>query len=155
MTEKQLILVVCLSRAGEATLKHPLMVRLEQQVSNLDKFIRTPKIDEEKLLDVRVVDREEAAAEIQFDHASKLQWPDHLSPTSIATPKEIAERLKEYDAVYKELVDAIKPIMVSKYLAASVFVIPAFSANAAIIFVLFILCNSIKFMMQIYSFSVK
>ena len=106
MTEKQLILVVCLSRAGEATLKHPLMVRLEQQVSNLDKFIRTPKIDEEKLLDVRVVDREEAAAEIQFDHASKLQWPDHLSPTSITTPKEIAERLKEYDAVYKELVEA-------------------------------------------------
>lgn len=106
MTEKQLTLVVCLSRAGEATLKHPLMVRLEQQVSNLDKFIRTPKIDEEKLLDVRVVDREEAAAEIQFDHASKLQWPDHLSPTSITTPKEIAERLKEYDAVYKELVEA-------------------------------------------------
>ena len=159
MTEKQLILVVCLSRAGEATLKHPLMVRLEQQVSNLDKFIRTPKIDEEKFLDVKVVDREEAAAEIQFDHASKLQWPDHLSPTSIATlteypldflmermlnitaegkaqmadvktiqgnvahaviealfaprqgktyatPKEIAERLKEYDAVYNELVEA-------------------------------------------------
>ena len=159
MTEKQLILVVCLSRAGEATLKHPLMVRLEQQVSNLDKFIRTPKIDEKKLLDVKVVDREEAAAEIQFDHASKLQWPDHLSPTSIATlteypfdflmermlnitaegkaqmadvktiqgnvahaviealfaprqgktyatPKEIAERLKEYDAVYNELVEA-------------------------------------------------
>ena len=106
MTEKQLILVVCLSRAGEATLKHPLMVRLDQQVSNLDKFIRTPKIDEEKLLDVKVVDREEAAAEIQFDHASKLQWPDHLSPTSIATPKEIAERLKEYDAVYNELVEA-------------------------------------------------
>ena len=159
MTEKQLILVVCLSRAGEAILKHPLMVRLEQQVSNLDKFIRTPKIDEEKLLDVKIVDREEAAAEIQFDHASKLQWPDHLSPTSIATlteypfdflmermlnitaegkaqmadvktiqgnvahaviealfaprqgkayatPKEIAERLKEYDAVYNELVEA-------------------------------------------------
>lgn len=159
MTEKQLILVVCLSRAGEATLKHPLMVRLEQQVSNLDKFIRTPKIDEAKFLDVKVVDREEAAAEIQFDHASKLQWPDHLSPTSIATlteypldflmermlnitaegkaqmsdvktiqgnvahaviealfaprqgkayatPKEIAERLKEYDAVYNELVEA-------------------------------------------------
>lgn len=159
MTEKQLILVVCLSRGGEATLKHPLMVRLEQQVSNLDKFVRTPKIDEEKLLDVKVVDREEAAAEIQFDHASKLQWPDHLSPTSIATlteypldflmermlnitaegkaqmadvktiqgnvahaviealfaprqdktyatPKEIAERLKEYDAVYNELVEA-------------------------------------------------
>ncbi|HRM57098.1 MAG TPA: PD-(D/E)XK nuclease family protein, partial [Prevotella sp.] len=159
MTEKQLILVVCLSRAGEATLKHPLMVRLEQQVSNLDKFIRTPKIDEAKFLDVKVVDREEAAAEIKFDHASKLQWPDHLSPTSIATlteypldflmermlnitaegkaqmadvktiqgnvahaviealfaprqgktyatPKEIAERLKEYDAVYNELVEA-------------------------------------------------
>lgn len=159
MTEKQLVLVVCLSRAGEATLKHPLMVRLEQQVSNLDKFIRTPKIDEAKFLDVKVVDREEAAAEIKFDHASKLQWPDHLSPTSIATlteypldflmermlnitaegkaqmadvktiqgnvahaviealfaprqgktyatPKEIAERLKEYDAVYNELVEA-------------------------------------------------
>nr|WP_288696927.1 hypothetical protein [uncultured Prevotella sp.] len=38
MTEKQLILVVCLSRAGEATLKHPLMVRLEQQV--LHQFAR-------------------------------------------------------------------------------------------------------------------
>ena len=88
ITEKQLILIVCLSRTGEATLKRPLMVRLEQQISNLDKFIRTPKIDEQKFLDVKVVDREESAAEIQFDHASKLQWADHLSPTSIGTLTE-------------------------------------------------------------------
>ena len=85
MTEDQLILVVCKTRGGEATLKHPLIVRLEQQVENIEKFILTPKIDTGNMTQVEIVKNGGVTAELKFDHADKLKWPDHLSPTSIAT----------------------------------------------------------------------
>ena len=84
MTEDQLILVVCKSRGGETTLKHPLIVRLEQQVENIEKFILTPKIDSGDMTEVKIVENGGVAAELQFEYADKLRWPDHLSPTSIA-----------------------------------------------------------------------
>lgn len=85
MTEDQLILVVCKTRGGETTLKHPLIVRLEQQVENIEKFILTPKIDSGDMTEVKIVENGGVAAELQFEYADKLRWPDHLSPTSIAT----------------------------------------------------------------------
>lgn len=85
MTEEQLILVVCKTRGGEATLKHPLIVRLEQQVENIEKFILTPKIDAANMIEVEIVENGGVAAELKFNYADKLKWPDHLSPTSIAT----------------------------------------------------------------------
>ena len=84
MTEDQLILVVCKTRGGETTLKHPLIVRLEQQVENIEKFILTPKIDSGDMTEVKIVENGGVAAELQFEYADKLRWPDHLSPTSIA-----------------------------------------------------------------------
>lgn len=85
MTEEQLILVVCKTRGGEATLKHPLIVRLEQQVENIEKFILAPKIDVSDMTDVEIVENGGIAAELKFEYANKLKWPDHMSPTSIAT----------------------------------------------------------------------
>lgn len=85
MTEDQLILVVCKTRGGEATLKHPLIVRLEQQVENIEKFILTPKIDTGNMTQVEIVKNGGVTAELKFEYADKLKWPDHLSPTSIAT----------------------------------------------------------------------
>ncbi len=88
MTRDQLILVVCRTRGGEATLKHPLIVRLEQQVENIGDFIRTPSLDKDCRTEVTPVNNGGMPAEMQFDHADKLRWPDHLSPTSIGTLAE-------------------------------------------------------------------
>lgn len=85
MTEDRLILVVCKTRGGEKTLKHPLIVRLEQQVENMEKFILTPEIDTDNMTEVEIVENGGVAAELKFEYADKLKWPDHLSPTSIAT----------------------------------------------------------------------
>lgn len=85
MTKDQLILVVCKTRGGETTLKHPLIVRLEQQVENIEKFILTPKIDTGNMTEVKIVENGGVAAGLKFKYADKLKWPDHLSPTSIAT----------------------------------------------------------------------
>lgn len=85
MTEDQLILVVCKTRGGESTLKHPLIVRLEQQVENIERFILTPKIDVGNMTKVEIVENGDVAAELKFEYADKLKWSDHLSPTSIAT----------------------------------------------------------------------
>lgn len=83
--EKKLILVVCKHRAGEATQKHPLMVRLEQQVENLADVVVTPSLDVEVMEEVAPFTNASTDGEVHFEHADKLQWPSHLSPTSIDT----------------------------------------------------------------------
>lgn len=85
MTGGQLILVVRERVGGERPLKHPLMVRLEQQVENIHDFIRCPHIGAENRHEVERVAREKMEAELHFDHADKIKWPDHLSPTTIGT----------------------------------------------------------------------
>lgn len=85
MTGGQLILVVRERVGGERPLKHPLMVRLEQQVENIHDFIRCPHIGAESRHKVVRVEREMMDAELHFDHADKIKWPDHLSPTTIGT----------------------------------------------------------------------
>lgn len=85
MTSGQLILVVRERVGGEPPLKHPLMVRLEQQVENIYDFIRCPHISVENKHEVKRVEKEKMDAELHFDHAEKIKWPDHLSPTTIGT----------------------------------------------------------------------
>lgn len=85
MTGGQLILVIRERVGGELPLKHPLMVRLEQQVENIHDFIRYPRIGEEYRHEVEKVVKGKMEAELHFDHAEKIQWPDHLSPTAIDT----------------------------------------------------------------------
>ena len=88
MTSGQLVLVVRERIGGEQTLKHPLIVRLEQQVENIEDFVIRPGIGVEDRHEVETVKNGGVAAELHFGHADKIQWPDHLSPTSIGTLAE-------------------------------------------------------------------
>ena len=85
MTSGQLILVVRERMGGEQTLKHPLIVRLEQQIENIEDFVVRPSIGVEDRHEVKTVENGGVAAEFYFRHSDKIQWPDHLSPTSIGT----------------------------------------------------------------------
>lgn len=85
MTSGQLILVVRERVGGEPPLKHPLMVRLEQQVENIHDFIRCPYISVENRHEVKRVEKEKMDAELHFGHAEKIKWPDYMSPTTIDT----------------------------------------------------------------------
>lgn len=88
MTNGQLILVVRERVGGEPPLKHPLMVRMEQQVENIHDFIRCPHIGAENRHKVEKMGKDKMEAELHFDHADKIKWPDHLSPTIIGTMVE-------------------------------------------------------------------
>ena len=85
MTDEQLILVVTDYTAGEITPKHPVMVRLESQIDNLDDFIVAPNLLNEETENVRPVSNKNLKPQIDFDHADLLRWPVHLSPTAIST----------------------------------------------------------------------
>lgn len=89
MTQKQLILVVCERRGGEPTLKHPLIVRLEQMLGKqYDSIVRHPHLEKEEMRKVNMVSHDEHDDVIHFEHADKIQWPNHFSPTNIGTLAE-------------------------------------------------------------------
>ena len=73
MTCGQLILVVRERMGGEQTLKHPLIVRLEQQVENIEDFVVRPSIGIEDRHKVEIVENGGVAAELSFKHADKIQ----------------------------------------------------------------------------------
>lgn len=106
MTRGKLILVTRDRVGGETTLKHPLIVRLEQQIENIGDFVHTHSVGAEGRRKVELVDHTSVASgnsavvsvdgsvasgnvptdrELHFDHADKIKWPDHLSPTVIDT----------------------------------------------------------------------
>ena len=84
MTSEQLVLVVRERVAGEQSLKHPLMVMLENKIKNFDSFVETPKIDSKSKKEVSVIKREPVGAEMQVEK-NCINWPPHLSPTEITT----------------------------------------------------------------------
>lgn len=85
MTEEQLILVVTDYVGGEPVPKHPIMVRLESQVENLNDFITEPNLYQEETEKVKLVRNNNIQSLIPFDHADLLKWLQHLSPTTIST----------------------------------------------------------------------
>ncbi len=85
MTEEQLILVVTDYVGGEPAPKHPIMVRLESQVENLNEFVAEPNLYQEETEKVNLVRNNSIQSLIPFDHADLLKWPQHLSPTTIST----------------------------------------------------------------------
>lgn len=85
LTDRQLILVVRERIGGELVQKHPLIVRLEQQIANIDKFVQYPQVGIGDRHSVSQVTHAELPAELQFSNASQLKWPDHLSPTPVET----------------------------------------------------------------------
>ena len=69
MTCGQLILVVRERMGGEQTLKHPLIVRLEQQVENIEDFVVRPSIGIEDRHEVEIVENGGVAAEpVSYTH---------------------------------------------------------------------------------------
>lgn len=116
MTKKQLILVVRDRVADEPSLKHPLMVRLEQQIENIDAITRYPQIGKKSRRKVNGFDNAGISAELEFDFADKLRWSDHLSPTSIGTLVEhpfdyLMENLLDITADGKAKMDNVKTTM--------------------------------------------
>ena len=85
MTEEQMILVVTDYVGGEPAPKHPIMVRLESQVENLNDFILEPNLYHEETEKVNLVRNNNILSLIPFEHADLLKWPEHLSPTTIST----------------------------------------------------------------------
>jgi len=85
MTDEQLILVITDYTAGEPSPKHPIMVRLETQIENIGDFVVTPHLLDESMKDVVMVANQNAKPLIPFQHADKLKWPEHMSPTVIST----------------------------------------------------------------------
>ena len=97
LTDDQLILVVTDYTDGEPTPKHPIMVRLESQVENLSDFVEKPHLLGESTVDVKTVSNSITQPQLAFDHADLLQWPDHVSPTTISTLVEYPfDYLMEY-----------------------------------------------------------
>ncbi len=84
-TNYMLTLTRCETRGGEPTQKHPLMVRIENQVSNWDKFVRRPNLHDQQWEKVELTCNETGQAEIVFNNTDKVKWPDHLSATAIET----------------------------------------------------------------------
>lgn len=92
------------------------MVRLEQQIKNINKFVKTPTLDAELMSRVERVDNGVATGELQFDHAELIKWPDHLSPTSIGTLAEypvdyMMERLLDITAAGQAKMSEVKTTM--------------------------------------------
>ena len=85
MTDGRLILIVRERMDGEPTLKHPLIIRMEQQITNIDCFVCRPSIGVEDRAEVNPIDFGGLAPEMEFNYADKIQWPDHISPTTIDT----------------------------------------------------------------------
>ena len=85
MTREQMILVVTDYTGGEPSPKHPVLVRLESQIENLDKITISPNLLNEECENISIVTNNNTKPLISFDHADLLKWPNHLSPTTIST----------------------------------------------------------------------
>ena len=84
MTSGHLSLVV-VERDGSAVLpKHPLMILLEQSISNLDVVIEEPQIADQRYNERKPVDNSlHDATYLEIKNTDKLKWRDHESATSL------------------------------------------------------------------------
>ena len=83
-TSRQLALVV-VERDGSTVLpKHPLMILLEQSVSNLDMVIEEPEIADERYHERDIVDNSlHDATYLEITNTDNLRWREHESATSL------------------------------------------------------------------------
>jgi len=84
MTSGRLSLVV-VERDGSTVLpKHPLMILLEQSISNLDIVIEEPLIADQRYNERKPVDNSlHDAIYLEIKNTDKLKWRDHESATSL------------------------------------------------------------------------
>lgn len=85
MTGQQLILVTTTLTGGELTPVHPALVRIKEQVKNWEAFVKTPNLLDEKMEAVIPVENSLDGNMLTFNHADRIKWPDHLSPTILST----------------------------------------------------------------------
>ena len=84
MTSGHLSLVV-VERDGSTLLpKHPLMILLEQSISNLEIVIEEPQIADQRYSERKPVDNSlHDATYLEIKNTDKLRWRDHESATSL------------------------------------------------------------------------
>ena len=79
-TTDRLTIVLCNYRGGEKVALPPILVRLKKQVKNYDHFVNH-KLCVPKTIDVEQTDNRVSYAELSFEYADRIEWPDHTSPT--------------------------------------------------------------------------
>lgn len=80
---KQLTLVTIDDTGDEQSGKHPLIVRLEQQIKNYKDFVFTPHLPEKKYLPTTLLDNHVAGIYTNIERTDLIRWKQHESPTSI------------------------------------------------------------------------
>lgn len=84
---KQLVLVTLDKYNGQLAEKHPLIVRLQQQISNFKQFVSTPTLPEEGYIEVEPIDNSRKSMDnpqyVQIQNTALLQWRQTESPTSV------------------------------------------------------------------------
>lgn len=85
--QKQLVLVTLDKYNGELAEKHPLIVRLEQQIGNFKQFVTTPTLPEDGYVAVEPLDNSRKSMDnpqyVQIRNTALLKWRQMESPTSV------------------------------------------------------------------------
>ncbi len=82
--QRQLTLSTVEMTGDEKAVKHPLIVRIEQQVENHDAFIATPKFSEEEYVPVQPISNSAGnPLYVNIRRTDLIRWKEHESPTSI------------------------------------------------------------------------
>ncbi len=85
--QKQLVLVMLDKYNGQLAEKHPLIVQLEQQISNFKQFVTSPSLPENGYVEVEPIDNSRRSMDnpqyVQIQNTALLQWSQTESPTSI------------------------------------------------------------------------
>ena len=81
----RLVLVVSNRQHGSLVEKHPLIIRLEKRVANLEKFIVKPEMDIKKGVQVKKIDNSDQLPYYRLANPASIKWPDEISATSIET----------------------------------------------------------------------
>lgn len=85
--QKKLVLVTVETMGNERVNKHPLIVRLEQQVSNLGQLTSHPEISEDSYVPALALTNNAIVGSnglyTQIEHTDLISWSQHESPTSV------------------------------------------------------------------------
>ncbi len=85
--QKELVLVTVETVGNERVNKHPLIVRLEQQIRNLGQLTRHPEISEDSYVPAKALTNNAVVGNnglyTQIEHTDLISWSQHESPTSV------------------------------------------------------------------------
>lgn len=85
--QKELVLVTVETAGNEMVNKHPLIVRLEQQISNYGQLTRHPEIGEDKYVNAKALTNNAVIGSnglyTEIENTDLIRWRQHESPTSV------------------------------------------------------------------------